>query len=323
MTRVSNPSGGAAAAGGFGFQANLGAIAGVHTLRGMPVQWTDGLSGAAPCAVSFETSGPGDDLSLELTDGSIVEIQAKKGLRADGRFWSALDALCEGIHCDRCSYGILIVCPNSSFPVRRGYALALERIGNGRNDGASPEQRKLAGRLAERGYNPETVCARIRIKMVSALEDAGDAIAAARAELGHVCAADRQVTSAWHALCQDALLAIATKGRRTLRSLSERLRAFDIDIEDTIKDSPPAISDGLTMHGSKARSYGWREVSRETEINNRDDDTEIHRTLASLVWDRVIVGPGDRAWRLSLNQGCLGATGLLRRSRIRGWPKGS
>ena len=245
MTRISNTSGGAAAAGGFGFQANLGAIAGIHTLRGTSVQWTDGLIRAAPCAVSFETSGPGDDLSLELTDGSIVEIQARKGLRADGRFWSALDALCEGIHCDRCSYGVLIVCPNSSVPVRQRYALALERIGDGRNDSASPEQKKLASRLAGRGYDAESVCARIRIRTVSALEDAGDAIAAARAELGHVCADDRQVTPAWHALCQDALLAIATKGRRTLCSLSARLRASEIDINDTVKDSPVAISDGL------------------------------------------------------------------------------
>ena len=245
MTRVPNTSGGAAAAGGFAFQANLGAIAGVHVLRGMPVQWTEGLIGAAPCAVSFETSGPGDDLSLELTDGSVVEIQAKKGLRADWRFWSALDALCEGIHCGRCSYGILIVCPNSSVPVRRAYALALERIGEGRNDGASPEQKKLASRLAERGYDLETICARIRIKMVSALEDAGDAIAAARAELGHVCAHDFQVTPAWRSLCQDALSAIATKGRRTLRSLSAHLRTSEIDIRDTVKDSPVAISDRL------------------------------------------------------------------------------
>ena len=245
MTRVPNTSGGAAAAGGFAFQANLGAIAGIHVLRGTPVQWTEGLIGAAPCAVSFETSGPGDDLSLELTDGSIVEIQAKKGLRADGRFWSALDALCEGIHCGRCSYGILIVCPNSSVPVRRAYALALERIGEGRNDGASPEQKKLASRLAERGYNLETICARIRIKMVSALKDAGDAIAAARAELGHVCAHDFQVTPAWQSLCQDALSAIATKGRRTLRSLSAHLRTSEIAIIDTVNDSPVAISDRL------------------------------------------------------------------------------
>ena len=44
MNRVSSNSGGSAAAGGFGFQASIGAIAGIHTLRGVPVQWTDGLT---------------------------------------------------------------------------------------------------------------------------------------------------------------------------------------------------------------------------------------------------------------------------------------
>ncbi len=245
MTGTTNTSGGAAAAGGFEFQARLGAIAGIHVLRGTAVQWTDGLTGVAPCAVSFETSGPGDDLSLELMDGSTVELQAKKGLRADQRFWSALDALCEGIDSDRCSFGILIVCPNSSATVRRGYSLALERIAVGRNDDASREQVKLANRLAEKGYDAEAVCARIRIRTVWALEDAGDAIAAARAELGHVCANDLQVTLAWHVLCDDSLSAITTKGRRTLRNLSARLRASVIDIADGVKDSPVSISDQL------------------------------------------------------------------------------
>ena len=245
MTRVSSTFGGSAAAGGFGFQANIGAIAGVHTLRGTSVQWTDGLAGAAPCAVSFETSGPGDDLSMELADGSIVEIQVKRGLRADGRFWSAVDALCEGIHCDRCDYGILIVCPNSSVPVKRGYSRALERIGAGRSDGASPEQQRMTSHLMARGYDAESVCARVRIRMVSALEDAGDAIAAARAELGHVCADERQVRPAWNALCQDCLSAIDNRSRRTVSSLSARLRASGIDVEHTVKDSPVAICDGL------------------------------------------------------------------------------
>ena len=245
MTDTTNTSGGAAAAGGFEFQARLGAIAGIHVLRGTPVQWTDGLTGTAPCAVCFETSGPGDDLSLRLTDGSTVELQAKKGLRVSGRFWSALDALCEGIHRDQCSFGILIVCPNSSATVRQTYSIALKRIGEGRNDDASPEQVKLTNRLVKKGYDAQTVCARIRIRMVSALEDAGDAIAAARAELSHVCADDQQVTPAWHTLCEDALSAITTKGRRTVRSLSACLRASQIEVRESVKDSPVAISDGL------------------------------------------------------------------------------
>ena len=245
MTGTRNTSGGSAAAGGFSFQANVGAIAGTHVLTGTPVQWIDGLSNAACCAVSFETSGPGDDLSLELADGSVVEIQVKKGLRADGRFWSAIDALCEGIHCDRCSYGILVVCPNSSIPIRRGYAAALERIGAGRNDNASAEQQRMTSHLAARGVDAVSICTRLRIRMVSALEDAGDAIAAARAELRQVCAVEHQTLLAWNALCQDSLSAIGNRSRRTVSNLSAHLRASGIDIEDTAKDSPAAISDGL------------------------------------------------------------------------------
>ena len=203
------------------------------------MQWTGGLTVAAPRAVSFETAGPGDDLSLELTDGSTVEIQAKKGLRADWRFWSAIDALCEGIREGRCDYGILIVCPNSSRPVKEGYGRALERIGDGRFDDPSTEQTKLARRLEERGYDGESICARMRIRVVSALESAGDAIAAA--ELGHICSDPRQLISAWNALGQDALRTIASRGRRKASSLSGCLRASAIDVQDVVKNSPAAI----------------------------------------------------------------------------------
>ena len=137
------------------------------------------------------------------------------------------------------------MCPNSSVPVRRDYALALERIGNGRPDAASREQCKLARCLAERDYDAQTVCSRIRIRTVSALPDAGDAITAARAELGHICADKLQVIPAWHALRQDALSAIARKGRRTLRNLIAQLSAAQIDVRGTAKDSPVAICDRL------------------------------------------------------------------------------
>ena len=79
-----------------------------------------------PHAVSFKTAGPGDGILLELAHNNTVEIQARKGLRADRRrFKPALDALCQGIDADQCGYGILIVCPHSSIPVRQRYALAL------------------------------------------------------------------------------------------------------------------------------------------------------------------------------------------------------
>ena len=82
MTQKKNTSGGAAGAGGFNFQAAISAIAYVHSLRGTPVQWIEGLTASFPASVSSETGGPGDDISLELADGSTVEVQVKKGLRS-------------------------------------------------------------------------------------------------------------------------------------------------------------------------------------------------------------------------------------------------
>ena len=228
-------------AAGFGFQANVGAIAAIHVLRGTPVQWTAGLSSAPPRSVSFETSGPGDDISLELSNGDVVEIQVKKGLSANNRFWSTMESLCLGIRENDCEFGVLVVCPHSSRPVKEGYAEALVRIGDGRFDNPSPEQSKLKMWLQERDYDGERICSRLRIQTVSALESSGDAIAAAHAELGHICNDRNQLVAAWNALGRDALQSIASKGRRTTSSLAATLRTSTIDIKDLIKDSPAAV----------------------------------------------------------------------------------
>ncbi len=242
MTEASNTSGGAAAAGGFDFQAALGAIVYVHALRGTAISWLDDWTASPPTAVSFETAGPGDDISLTLADDSTVEVQTKKGLTATNRFWSALDSLCEGIDSERCHYGILAVCPQSSLSVRKHYALALRRLGDQRGDHPSTAQTKLADFLAEKGYDVAKVCSRIRIKTVPALIDDDASIAAARSELGHVCVYDRQAQPAWNAFYRDALSAIFTRGRRTIPSLISVLRASEVDLSRPSNDSPIAIS---------------------------------------------------------------------------------
>ena len=241
MTEASNTSGGAAASGGFDFQAALGAIAYVHALCGTPVHWTDDWTTSPPTAVSFETGGPGDDISLTLADGSTVEVQAKKGLSASGRFWSALDSLCEGISSERCDYGILAVCPQSSLPVREHYALALRRLGDQRSDHPSEQQTKLAQFLTDKGYDVAKVCSRIRIKTISALMDDGDAVGAACSELGHVCVHADQIKPAWNALYRDAMSAISTRGRRTFADLISVLRASQVDLSRLSHDSPAAV----------------------------------------------------------------------------------
>ena len=286
MTQSSSTSGGAAAAGGFDFQAALGAIAYIHMLRGTPIHWTDSWPASPPTAVSFETAGPGDDISLRLADDSTVEIQARKGLAASRRFWSALDSLCEGIDSDRCDYGVLAVCPQSSLPVRKHYALALRRIGDERGDHPSAQQDKLARFLADKGYDAPKVCSRIRIRTVSALIDDGDAVAAARAELGHVCAHTHQVVPAWNALYRDAVSAISTRGRRTMTSLFSLLRTSLIELSRPLNDAPVAISSSI---------IGW--------TMTRTQHFEILGVQAPLLTDRawlplkavVCDGPVDTA----------------------------
>ena len=245
MTQRSNTSGGAAGAGGFNFQAAISTIAYVHTLRGTPVQWIDGLVAGVPVSVSSETGGPGDDISLELADESLVEVQAKKGLRADGKFWSVVDSLSEGISSGRCAYGILIVCPSSSNTIRRDYARAIRRVGDERNDAPSTEQITLTEHLKQKGYDPAKICARLRIQTVAALSDQGDALTAARAELGHICSDQSQIQSAWNTLYRNAWLAIESKGRRTSGSLVSVLRSSNITIQSDENDTPAAISHTL------------------------------------------------------------------------------
>ena len=245
MIQKKNTSGGAAGAGGFNFQAAITAIAYVHSLQGTPVQWTKGLTASPPVSVSSETGGPGDDISLELADRSTVEVQVKKGLKDTKAFWAVVDSLSEGINSGRCTYGILVVCPFSSNIICRDFAKAIRRISNERYDGPSKQQSKLIERLKQKGYDPAKICTRLRIQTVSALIDQSGDIAAAHAELGHVCANTSQIISAWNVLYKDALLAIEMKGRRTSSSLVSVLQSSNISIKSDENDSPAAISQAL------------------------------------------------------------------------------
>ena len=253
MPIVRNTSGGAAAGSGFDFQAAVGTIAYIHALRGTPVHWCNSWTPSAPTSVSFETGGPGDDLSLVLADATTVEVQVKKGLTASGRFWSAIESLCDGISSGGCEYGILAVCPQSSLPVRQHYALALRRVGENSEVIPSEQQTKLTEFLAKKGYDPANVCSRMRIKTVPALIDDDAAVAAAKAELGHVCTNHKDVTAAWNALYRNAMSAISTRGRRTLADLISVLLSSQVELSSLSHDSPSAISISL-LNSTKSRT---------------------------------------------------------------------
>ena len=293
MTPKKNTSGGAAGAGGFNFQAAITAIAYVHSLRGTPVQWTEGLTASHPVSVSSETGGPGDDISLELADGSIVEVQAKKRLRADDSFWSVVDLLIEGINSDRCDYGILIVGPSSSNTICQGFAEGIRRISDKRYDDPSRQQSMLIERLKQKGYDPAKICARLRIQTVSALSDQIDDVAVARAELGHICADTSQIMSAWSVLYKNASEAIEMKGRRTSSSLVSVLRSSNISIKSDENDSPAAISQALIkwtdtttekfsvpgIYGRLSTDTAWLQLQASVGDNAIKHDSSIEDAL--------------------------------------------
>ena len=235
---------GDAAASGFDFQAVLGTIAYVHVLRGTPVPWTRDWTASAPTAVAFETRGPGDDIQLELSDSSKVEVQAKKRQTASATFWSAIYSLCEGIASNRCDYAILAVGPLSSTPVKADYAGALRRLGTGSPAPPTQAQTDLASRLDHEGYDLR-VCSRLLIKTISALPDIADAVDTVRTELAHLCADRREEPSAWAALYRDAMAATSNRERRTLPDLLTVLRASNVGVSKASNDSPAEVAHAI------------------------------------------------------------------------------
>lgn len=244
MSKRHNSHGGSASAGGIGFQAVVTAIAFAHILRGIRMNWLDGLAEDVPVSASAETDGPGDDISLTLRTGEVVEIQVKKGLNLDDRFWSAIRNLAHGLARNTCSFALLIICPDSSGSVRKDMAKAVRRIADGRTDASSEPQKKLDAFLTAEGFNPQNICGRLRIITVDALRDQSSSVYAAKSELRQVCALDSETESAWKILCEEAHSAIELKGRKSLHDLSQALVSAGIRIG---RDSVPNPAASLQM----------------------------------------------------------------------------
>ncbi len=69
--------GGAAAAGGIGFQAQLGALFGLQLLAQVPVDYVLELGAAVPVWIRFETEAPVDDILVATSKGGFIAVQAK------------------------------------------------------------------------------------------------------------------------------------------------------------------------------------------------------------------------------------------------------
>ena len=250
-----NESGGPSAVTGYRFQDAVTAIVYAHTLAGTDVEWLSQVADRRPVEVRTETGGPGDDISVAAADGSVVEIQVRKRLTANERFWSAVDSLSEGLHSRRCLYGTLVVCPSSSGTVRDGYARAVTRIGDGALDRPSKYQKEMVTFLREHGRDPEFICKRLRIETVAAVEGQEADVRLAKRQLGCVCSERAQVEAAWRILRGVALASMGRRGRRTVELLVQDLASARIGIRADADGTPASVVKAL---------LDWTMVTTET-----------------------------------------------------------
>src|SRR5688572_7333995 len=126
-----NGSGGA---GGFDFQADAYAYVATHLVCRHPLGWFDDINDT-PKAVSSETSGPGDDLGIEIQDGNLVEVQAKHGLTRGEKFDEAMLRMGLALAADSGLRCVLLVDSTTSGTIREEFRTDIVRAAEGRADG--------------------------------------------------------------------------------------------------------------------------------------------------------------------------------------------
>ncbi|NIE66846.1 hypothetical protein [Burkholderia sp. Ax-1719] len=241
ITSDKKTGGGTAVGGGVNFQAATTAIVGIHILRGTALGWLDGVCIDKPTAVWAESEGPGDDLRVELADGSAIEVQAKKGLARGASLWTALQSIAVAIDKGQLSHGVLAVAADSSNTVREELAKDIRRLGQGRTDQLSDIGAEWSQRLSQASIAAQTVCRCMRIKVIHALSEEDTGIRAAKEILRHVCARDEDADAAWNCLYLHAVHLIADRGRWTLPDLVRLLSSSNIAIR--ANDFPASVFD--------------------------------------------------------------------------------
>lgn len=255
MPKAKTGGGGPTASGGFNFQAAATAIALSHALRGIPLNWLEGLAADTPISVAAETGGGGDDLRLVLKAGLIVEAQVKKGLTAGAHLWTALMDLAAALAEGKAQFGLLLVSTTTSGTIRQGLAADLVRMGEGALPKAGSLGAKFFDRLKARGLDRQEICARLRIVTLSAMTaDDGD-VRAARAHLAAACAKPNDAAAAWDRLYRDAHAMQAGRGVRTAAAIAQVLRSAGLVLRDDPEGSTSEILERLCRWTARLNAH--------------------------------------------------------------------
>ena len=237
--RTNRGGGGSATASGINFQAAVTAIAGVHLISGSPLGWLDGLVNDTPVAVWAETGGPGDDIKLELRDKSTVEVQVKRGLQTGKKLWTSLMLLAHAIAEGKVSYGVLVVSPDSSRTIAYKLCRDIRRLADGRADDLGKEAQTFCLKLEEDGLQPQSICERLRIQVVNALDCDIASISAAKSFLSSLVSDQEDVNAAWNRLYREAGAIMERRGRWEASVILRMFGAEGIEIADS--QSPGAV----------------------------------------------------------------------------------
>lgn len=186
-------AGGSATAGGINFQTAVTGIVEVHAAVGARLDWLSGVAHDVPALISAETGGAGDDVGIRFADGTYAEVQVKRGLSAGQLMWDLLLRLAAALHVGSADYGVLVVCPDSSRPVRHELARDLQRLAGGRSDDLKPITQKFDLMLRRAGFCVNTVAQRLRIVTLNCLTSDSSSIGTAKALLAGICSSAGEV----------------------------------------------------------------------------------------------------------------------------------
>lgn len=253
--------GGTGNAGGTDLHAMAMVVAAVHMMRGTRIGWLEKVVSDIPVAIKAETGGPGDDIGLELADGSKVEIQVKKNLQKGSELWDALNALVDGVAKGTIDYGVLAVAPDSSGTIKDKLAADIIKIGQGEEDALGDVGVDWLERLKKASRSPAH-CARIRIQTLNLLESQGADRRNAVDTLRSICADPDRAEDALNQMYRDAVALMRSRGRWTIASVITLLRAQGIALRDD--DSPAGTATKLAQWTQTTRGSFCLPVATST-----------------------------------------------------------
>lgn len=201
-------------------------------------------------------------------------------------------SLAAAINRKELAYGVLVVSPDSSRTIAYELSRDIKRLADGRVDGLSNLAETLRLKLNSAGLPIQDVCQRLRIHTVHGLEVDAASIAAAKAELSHLCTDQNEVNAAWNRLYRDADAIIERRGRWEASTIIRVFNAENIVIAGP--ESPGGLlaqlarwvydtNQNFSLFGIKKAlsiSQAWLPLKAVVADEDREADADVASALA-------------------------------------------